>query len=185
MLKNILAQAKDLIIIFVCALAISLLIKGFVIDNRLIPTSSMVPTVPVNSRILVNRLVYYGNEPEFQDIVVFEPTDSTKEAVGRGDDMLKRVMGLPGDVIWVSDGVLYRNNEAVDEPYISAPMDYEFGPVVVPEDCVFLLGDNRNYSFDAHLWNDPFVPMDNVKGKAFFMYWPLSNFGPISSAGAK
>lgn len=180
MLKKIVAQARDLILIFLCALAISLLIKGFVIDNRLIPTSSMVPTVPVNSRILVNRVVYYLDDPQFQDIVVFEPTDSTKEAVGRGDDMLKRVMGLPGDTIEITGGVLYRNGEPLDEPYISAPMDYEFGPVKVPEGCVLLLGDNRNYSFDAHLWADPFVPMDNVKGRAFFMYWPLSEFGSIS-----
>lgn len=180
MLKNILAQAKELIVIFLCALALSLLIKGFVIDNRLIPTSSMVPTVPVDSRILVNRLVYYGNDPEFQDIVVFEPTDSTKQEVGRGDDMLKRVMGLPGDTILIEGGVLYRNGEPLDEPYISAPMDYNFGPVTVPEDCVLLLGDNRNYSYDAHLWSNPFVPIDNVKGRAFFMYWPLSGFGSIS-----
>lgn len=180
MLKNFMAQAKDLLIIFLCALVISLLVKGFLIDNRLIPTSSMVPTVPVNSRILVNRVVYYGNDPDFQDIVVFEPTESTKEAVGRDEDMLKRVIGLPGDVIEIAGGVLYRNGEAVDEPYISAPMDYDYGPVKVPEGFVFLLGDNRNYSFDAHLWADPFVPIDNVKGKAFFMYWPLSNFGSIS-----
>lgn len=180
MLTKIMAQAKEIIIIFVCALAISLLVKGFVLDNRLIPTSSMVPTVPVNSRILVNRLVYYGNEPQFGDIVVFEPNESTKEAVGRNDDMLKRVIGLPGDVIWVSGGVLYRNSEAVDEPYISAPMDYEFGPIIVPDDSVFLLGDNRNNSYDAHLWADPFVPMDDVKGKAFFIYWPVDSFGTIS-----
>lgn len=179
MLKKIWGSAKDIILIFVCALLLSLLIKGFVVDNRLIPTSSMVPTVPVNSRILVNRMVYYFGEPEFQDIVVFEPTDSTKQEVGRPDDMLKRVIGLPGDTILITGSVLYRNGEPVDEPYISAPMDYEFGPVQVPEDCVFLLGDNRNYSFDAHLWSDPFVPIDNVKGKAFFMYWPLDDFGFI------
>lgn len=180
MLKNILAQAKDLIIIFVCALAISLLIKGLVIDNRLIPTSSMVPTVPVDSRILVNRLVYYGSDPKFQDIVVFEPTETTKDEVGRGDDMLKRVIGLPGDTVLISGGVLYINGEPIDEPYISAAMDYEYGPVEVPEDCVFLLGDNRNYSYDSHLWSNPFVPIDNVKGKAFFIYWPLSIFGTVS-----
>lgn len=179
MLKKIFGGAKDIIVIFVCALLLSLFIKGFLIDNRLIPTSSMVPTVPVNSRILVNRLVYDFSEPQFQDIVVFEPTESTKQEVGRGDDMLKRVIGLPGDIIVIVDGQLYRNGQAVDEPYISEPMDYEFGPVEVPEGCVFLLGDNRNYSFDAHLWSDPFVPIDNVKGKAFFLYWPKENFGTL------
>ncbi len=179
MLKKIFGGAKDIIVIFVCALLLSLFIKGFLIDNRMIPTSSMVPTVPVDSRILVNRLVYDFGEPQFQDIVVFEPTESTKEEAGRGDDMLKRVIGLPGDVIVIVGGQLYRNGQAVEEPYISAPMDYEFGPVEVPEDCVFLLGDNRNYSFDAHLWSNPFVPIDNVKGKAFFLYWPKEQFGTL------
>lgn len=179
MLQKFWGSAKDIIIIFICALLLSLLIKGFVIDNRLIPTSSMVPTVPVDSRVLVNRLVYYWGEPQFQDIVVFEPTETTKQEVGRPDDMLKRVIGLPGDTIFIIEGVLYRNGEAVDEPYISAAMDYDFGPVLVPEGSVFLLGDNRNYSYDAHLWSDPFVPLENIKGKAFFMYWPLENFGSI------
>ncbi len=180
MLKKLVSEGKELIIIFLCALVLSFAIKGLVIDNRLIPSSSMVPTVPVNSRVLVNRVVYYLGDPQFLDIVVFEPTESTKEEVGRGDDMLKRVIGMPGDTILIADGVLYRNGEPLDEPYISEDMNYNYGPVTVPEGMVFLLGDNRNYSFDAHLWSDPFVPMDNVKGKAFFMYWPLDNFGTIS-----
>ncbi len=179
MLKKIFGSAKDIIVIFVCALLLSLLIKGLLIDNRVIPTSSMVPTVPVGGRILVNRLVYVFGEPQFQDIVVFEPTESTKTEVGRGDDMLKRVIGVAGDTILILGGQLYRNGEAVDEPYISAAMDYDFGPVVVPEGCVFLLGDNRNSSFDAHLWSDPFVPVGNVKGKAFFIYWPKEKFGTL------
>lgn len=171
------AMLKDIVVIFVLALALSMAFKGLVIDNRLIPTSSMVPTVPVNGRILVNRLVYeLGGEPEFQDIVVFEPTELTKIEIGRGDDMLKRVIGLAGDEIMVHEGVLYRNGEALEEPYVQVTMDYEFGPVTVPEDCVLLLGDNRNASFDAHMWSDPFVPVKNVKGKAFLLYWPIEEF---------
>lgn len=174
---KILSVCKDFVIIFVCALLLSLLIKTFLIDNRLIPTSSMVPTVPVGGRILVNRLVYDFGEPQFQDIVVFEPTDSTKIEVGRDDDMLKRVIGLPGDVVQVTGSQLYINGQAIEEPYLAETMLYEFGPVTVPEDNVLLLGDNRNASFDAHMWSNPFVPMDNVKGKAFFLYWPVNQFG--------
>lgn len=179
MLQKIFQGAKEIIIIFGLALLISLLVKGFLVDNRMIPTSSMVPTVPVNSRILVNRIGYYIGEPQFQDIVLFEPTASIAEDVGLGEDMLKRVIGMPGDEIYITGGVLYLNGEALEEPYISAPMNYDFGPVKVPEDCVLLLGDNRNYSFDAHLWKDPFVPIENIKGKAFFIYWPMSEFGGL------
>lgn len=168
---------RDFVLIFMGALLLSLAIKTFLIDNRLIPTSSMVPTVPVGGRILVNRLVYDFSEPQFQDIVVFEPTDSTKAEVQRNDDMLKRVIGLPGDVVQVQAGQLYLNGEAIEEPYLAEEMTYEFGPVTVPEDSVLLLGDNRNASFDAHMWSNPFVPMKNVKGKAFFMYWPVNQFG--------
>ena len=174
---KILSFCKDFVVIFVCALLLSLLIKTFLIDNRLIPTSSMVPTVPVGGRILVNRLVYDFSEPQFQDIVVFEPTESIKIEVGRDDDLLKRVIGLPGDVVQVTGAQLYVNGQAIDEPYLAETMNYEFGPVTVPEDNVLLLGDNRNASFDAHMWSNPFVPMDNIKGKAFFLYWPVSQFG--------
>ena len=137
----------------------------------------MEPTVPTGARMLVNQMVYLWGEPEFQDIVVFEPTDSTKAAVGRSDDMLKRVIGLPGDVVQISDGVLYVNGAAIEEPYLQEPMWYEYGPVTVPEGCVFLLGDNRNNSYDSHSWSDPFVPIDNVEGRALLLYWPFDQFG--------
>ena len=95
----------------------------------------------------------------------------------RDDDMLKRVIGLPGDVVQVTGGRLYVNNQLIEEPYLEQDMEYEFGPVTVPEGNVLLLGDNRNASFDAHMWSNPFVPLENVKGKAFFIYWPVECFG--------
>lgn len=176
-MAKIFGFCKDFVVIFLCALLLSLLIKTFLIDNRLIPTSSMVPTVPVDGRILVNRMIYHFTEPQFQDIVVFEPTESTKIEVARNDDMLKRVIGLPGDVVQVTGAQLYVNGQAIAEPYLAEDMTYEFGPITVPEDSVLLLGDNRNASFDAHMWSNPFVPMENIKGKAFFIYWPAEEFG--------
>ncbi|MGI5825519.1 MAG: signal peptidase I, partial [Bacillota bacterium] len=161
------------------AFLLAVVIKSFVIDNRIIPTSSMYPTVPENSRILVNKFTYYFNDVDFQDIIVFEPTDETKGEAGIDDDMLKRTIGLPGDVIEIKSGTLYRNGEAVKEGYISDNMEYEYGPITVPEGYIFVLGDNRNLSFDSHAWSNPFVPLDNVKGKAFMIYWPKDNFGTI------
>ncbi|MBQ3180302.1 MAG: signal peptidase I [Firmicutes bacterium] len=168
---------REIVPVFLVALVIALLCKHFLVDNRVIPTASMEPTVPTGGRMLVNQLAYRFGEPAFQDIVIFEPNDSTKEAVGRPDDMLKRVIGLPGDVVQVTDAVLYINGEAIDEPYLMEPMYYEFGPVTVPEGHVFLLGDNRNNSYDSHLWEEPFVPIENVEGRALLLYWPLDRFG--------
>lgn len=178
-MKKFLLFAKDVVVIVVLAFLLAVVIKSFVIDNRIIPTSSMYPTVPENSRILVNKFTYYFNDVDFQDIIVFEPTDETKEEAGIDDDMLKRTIGLPGDVIEIKSGTLYRNGEAVKEGYISDNMEYEYGPITVPEGYIFVLGDNRNLSFDSHAWSNPFVPLDNVKGKAFMIYWPKDNFGTI------
>lgn len=68
---------------------------------------------------------------------------------------MKRLIGLPGDTIQIKDGVLYRNEERIEEPYIKEPMRYEFGPIQVPEKQYFFLGDNRNQSYDAHMWETP------------------------------
>ena len=170
---------KDVVVIFIVALVLAVLLKTFVVDNRIIPSSSMAPTVEPGSRILVNRFIYNFNDVEAGDIIVFEPTESTKIDLGMEDDLLKRVIGLPGDEIQITDGELYINGTEMDESYIAETMTYEYGPITVPDDCVFVLGDNRNYSADSHVWTDPFVPIDNIKGKAFFIYWPFDHFGKL------
>ncbi len=177
MLAKIGKFVREMLPVFLLAVLVAFLFKGFVIDNRVIPSASMEPTVPTGGRMLVNRMVYLFDDPEFQDIVIFEPNESTKIAVQRPDDMLKRVIGLPGDVIQITGSVLYVNGQPIDEPYLLELMDYEYGPVTVPDGCVFLLGDNRNNSYDSHMWEEPFVPLDNVQGRALLLYWPLDRFG--------
>jgi signal peptidase I len=95
------------------------------------------------------------------DIVVFTPPVA-------GDEhkrYVKRLIGLPGDTIEIKDGALYRNGTEINEPYLNERMDYTFGPVTVPADHYFFLGDNRNISNDAHLWATPFVAKDQLIGK--------------------
>ena len=179
MMKKFWLFIKDVVVIFVIALLLAILLKTFVVDNRIIPTSSMAPTVEPNDRILVNRFIYHFDDVERGDIIVFEPTESTKIDLGMEDDLLKRVIGLPGEEIQITGGELYIDGVALEEDYIAETMNYEYGPITVPEDCIFVLGDNRNYSADSHVWTDPFVPIDNIKGKAFFTYWPFEDFGKL------
>ena len=124
---------------------------------------SMNPTLQNGEYILVNRLAYKTGHPERGDIIVFRlPGDESQ-------DLIKRVIGLPGDTVHVSDGVVKINGVQLDEPYIAQAPLY-FGEWTVPQDSLFVLGDNRNDSRDSHQWN--FLPIENVIGKSVLIYWP-------------
>ena len=168
---------KEIVIVFVCALAIAVVIKSFLIDSRVVPSSSMYPTIEVGDRVLMWRLAYaFGNEPERGDIVVFEAPDELNES----SDLIKRIIGLPGETVEVRGGAVYIDGELLDEDgYQHAIAEYEYGPVTVPDDCYFMLGDNRNRSVDSHEWDDPFIHIDDITGKAIFRYWPISRMGGI------
>ncbi|MCR6546324.1 signal peptidase I [Dehalobacterium formicoaceticum] len=157
---------------------ITLIVKFFLFDNRIIPTSSMYPTIFAGDMVLVNKLVYRFGDPERKDIIVFE---APPEPEISGDDMIKRVIGLPGEKVEIKEGTVYINDLPLTELYQNEAPQYQFGPQQVPEDYLFVLGDNRNMSFDSHLWSDPFLSMDSVKGKAFFRYWPLKRMGRLES----
>jgi signal peptidase I len=93
---------------------------------------------------------------------------------------VKRVIGLPGDVVQVKQGKVYVNHQPLQEPYIANPPDYTWGPVTVPANSFVVLGDNRNNAFDSHFWG--VLPRDRIVGKVFWRYWPPERFGPIGSA---
>ncbi|HEX6268672.1 MAG TPA: signal peptidase I [Anaerolineales bacterium] len=124
---------------------------------------SMNPTLQDGEYILVNRLAYKIGNPVRGDIVVFNfPMDPRQ-------DLIKRVIGLPGETISVQDGKVLINGVPLDEPYIAAPPIYN-NTWVVPEGQLFVLGDNRNESKDSHEWG--MLPMDHVVGRAILIYWP-------------
>jgi len=166
------SSLKEAISIILTALVLSLVLKTFVVEARVIPTGSMLPTIHLQDRVLVNKFIYRFREPERFDIIVFKPPVS----IGQQDDFIKRLIGLPGDVIEVKDGKVFVNNKPLNEPYIKELPNYRFGPVKVPPGSLFVMGDNRNESFDSHAWNS-WLPEKNVKGKAFFRYWPLDRLG--------
>jgi signal peptidase I len=125
--------------------------------------TSMIPTLQNGEYILVNKLAYKTGEPQRGDIVVFVfPVDPQ-------EDLIKRVIGLPGERVSVHNGVVTINDVPLNEPYIAAAPLYD-GDWVVPDDQLFVLGDNRNASKDSHQWL--YLPLENVVGKAVLIYWP-------------
>jgi signal peptidase I len=124
---------------------------------------SMQPTLVEGDVILVNKLAYKLGKIHTGDVVIFHNPNDLSE------DYIKRLIGKPGDQVEVNAGTVYVNGVALTEPYIAEPPLYG-GSWTVPDDAVFVLGDNRNQSSDSHSWG--FVPLEDVIGKALFVYWP-------------
>ena len=150
------------------ALSVALFLGINAVTARvLVDGFSMRPTLDNGQYVLVNKIAFRSSLPEYGDIVVFHfPVDPNQ-------DFIKRVMGLPGDEISVSDGKMIINGYSLSEPYIAASPAYT-GKWTVPEGQIFVLGDNRNNSSDSHSWGP--VPMENVVGKAITVYWPPSDW---------
>ena len=131
---------------------------------------SMLPTLQEGEYVIIDKLSYFLNEPERGDIIVLHfPND-------RSRDFIKRVIGVPGDHIDISDGVVTVNGIPLSEPYINAEPSYD-GTWEVPEGQYFVLGDNRNNSSDSHNWS--FLPRDDIVGKAWLIYWGPENWGLV------
>ncbi len=132
---------------------------------------SMEPTLHTGEFVIVNRLVYRFSEPKVGDVIVFRfPRNPEQEYI-------KRIIGLPGDEVMITRRQVQVNGQVLDEPYIASPPRYE-SVWSVPENALFVLGDNRNNSSDSHTWGP--VPMENVVGKAIFVYWPPSEWGSVA-----
>ena len=134
---------------------------------------SMGTTLPDASYILADRLAYDQKDPQRGDIIIFSfPLDTSQ-------DLIKRVIGLPGETIAVQEGVVTINGTPLEESYITEPPLYA-GTWVVPEGQYFVLGDQRNDSRDSHQWG--FLPRENIIAKAVWIYFPLDHFGRIAEA---
>lgn len=152
-------------------------IRTFVAEARYIPSGSMLPTLQINDRLIIDKLTYEFRDPQRGDIVVFSPTDELKRQNFK-DAFIKRVIGLPGDTVEVKDGQVLISGRSIPEKYIQDRPTYQFGPVKVPPDQYLVLGDNRNNSYDSHYWG--FVPRKNIIGRAVIRFWPLNRAGEIS-----
>lgn len=132
---------------------------------------SMEPSYYHNNRVVVSKVSYLLGDIERGDVIVFPAPPNPEE------DYIKRVIGLPGDQILVQNGVVFINGEALVEPYISAPPINNMRTTTVPEDSVFVMGDNRNVSSDSRSWGP--LPIEDIIGKAVFVYWPLDQIGVV------
>ncbi len=161
----------------ITAVILAIGIRTFVAEARYIPSSSMEPTLQINDRLIIEKISYHFHNPERGDIVVFNPTDALKEK-NFHDAFIKRIIGLPGDTVQVTEGKVYVNKELLSEDYIAGAPSYDYGPVTVPDGQYLVLGDNRNNSFDSHYWG--FVPREKFVGRAFVRFWPVPRVGLLT-----
>jgi signal peptidase I len=160
-------------------LLVALLLRWAVIEPRWIPSGSMLPTLQLQDRILVEKVSPRLHRPlKPGSVVVFHPPQALVEAGYDPDSaLIKRVVAGAGDQVEVHDGLLYRNGLPVPMDWGNEPMDYKLSPLTVPPHNLLVLGDNRNASLDSHLWGP--LPEEEVIGTAIWRYWPLTRFGPI------
>jgi signal peptidase I len=157
------------------SIILALGIRTFVAEARYIPSGSMLPTLEINDRLIIDKLGYKFTDPKRGDVVVFSPTDALKQQYK--DAFIKRIIGLPGETVEVKNGQVIINGETISEKYIAEEPQYNWGPQTVPENSYLVLGDNRNNSFDSHSWG--FVPRGNIIGRAIVRFWPLNRLGGL------
>ena len=191
---------REMPILMIVALAIAIVVKTFLVQAFYIPSISMSPTLEKGDRILVCRICVRFGDIHRGDVIVFSDphpaagvdrgaVGATLHWLGEGigvaqpenEDFIKRVIGLPGDVVELHDGTLFVNGAIVDEPYLSPEIDTSsYGPTTVPDGMLFVLGDNRAHSGDSR-FEPPvgvgLVPEDAVIGKAFVIVFPPSRWG--------
>jgi signal peptidase I len=154
------------------AFLVAFVVKTFLIQAFFIPSGSMLPTLHQDDRVLVNKLSYDLHDVHRGDLVVFERPEG--DSVGQIKDLIKRVVGLPGDRIEARDGHVYINGDLLEEPYLpDGTQTDNLTSQTVPEDHVFVMGDNRGDSMDSRVFHA--IDEDLIVGRAFVRVWPLNH----------
>ncbi len=157
---------KIVLLALVICFAINVTIASYVINGP-----CMEPNLYDGQRILVNKVAYLLHPPQRGDVIVFHST------VNPGEDWIKRVIAIPGDTVEIKDGLVYINGIPIEEPYVTQPWNDTYPPTEIGENEYFVLGDNRNSSIDSRYgW---MVPRENIIGKAWIRYWPITEWGLV------
>jgi signal peptidase I len=167
-------QGYEWLILVAASLAVALVVRGFLIQAFYIPSESMVPTLVKNDRVLVNKLSYKLHDVHRGDIVVFKAPEGA--ATAQVKDLIKRVVGLPGETIEGRNGSIFINGKPLDEPYLPPDVrSRDFPPEKIPPHKIYVLGDNRQDSRDSTFFHA--IDEDAIVGRAFVKIWPLNDLG--------
>ncbi len=188
----------ELPILVLVALVVAVVIKTFLVQAFWIPSGSMIPTLEINDRVMVNKLSYVFDEPQRGDVVVFDspfaadnsnesiPTKvrrTVQESLGIStaavpDDLIKRVIALPGETLEIRDNQVIIDGVPLDEPYLHPSTNMaDYPPVTLRDGEVFMMGDNRNNSSDSRRFDA--ISMEHIVGKAFVRIWPSDRWGRL------
>eukprot|EP00210_Caulerpa_lentillifera_P009002 g8592.t1 len=161
----------------VIALAVSSFIRWGIAEPRYIPSLSMYPYFDIGDRLIAEKITYrFLRSPQSGDVIIFHPADGAVPKKFFGEDVfIKRIVALAGDTVEVKNGSLIVNDIPRNEPFLFERPDYVLPKFTVPPDNIFVMGDNRNNSYDSHLWGP--LPSKKILGRACFVYWPLNKFG--------
>lgn len=179
--RNPVKTTAEWIVVFLLAVSVALLVRHFVMQSYSIPSASMDPTLKVRDRLLVSKVNYEWGDIKRGDVVVFKKPESMQATEGPGgiEDLVKRVIGLPGDTVEARNGSVFINGAKLNEPYLpAATQTTNLRTIVVPVDEYFMMGDNRDVSFDSRFWGT--IKRADVIGEVFFRFWPPGRVGWIS-----
>jgi signal peptidase I len=179
--KDGVRSAVEWVAVIVGALVVALVVKTFLFQAFYIPSGSMEPTLRKGDRVLVNKLSYDLHDVHRGDIVVFKlPPD--KVGPDGIKDLIKRVIGLPNEVIESRDGQVYIDGKLLKEPYLPKGVTTNNPPIqkqTVPKDHIFVMGDNRDNSADSRFANRGPIPINTIVGRAFLEVWPPADIGGL------
>jgi len=175
--------AAEWVAVLAGALVLALVLRSVLFQAYYIRFTSMEPTLNNGDRVLVNKLGYDLHDVHRGDMVVFErpPGVSGRQE----DDLIKRVIGLPGEQVEIVNGTVYINGQRLVEPYITEAWGDTRPMIVIPDRHYYVLGDNRNSSQDSRSGRIGLVPRDRIVGKALLRYWPFGDFGLAPNGGAE